>query len=85
MICETSPIKAKYKLAIVEAVHTSNDGSVRSATVRYTVVNGQRSTIIRVKRSVQRLVLILPVEEQDHPLKVNDFDTHVKVDSAAHL
>ena len=85
MICEPSPIKAKYKLAIVEAVHTSDDGSVRSATVRYTVVNGKRSTNIRVKRSVQRLVLILPVEEQDTPLKVNDFDTHVIVESAAHL
>ena len=53
MICESSPIKAKYKLAVVEAVHTSDDGCVRSATVRYVVVNGKRSTNIRVDRSIR--------------------------------
>ena len=80
MICESSPIKAKYKLAVVETVHTSDDGCVRSATVRYVVVNGERSTNIRVDRSVQRLVLILPVEEQDNVLEVKDFGTHVQVE-----
>ena len=80
MICDSSPIKAKYKLAIVETVHVSDDGSVRSATLRYAVVNGNRSTNIRVIRSVQRLVLILPVEEQDNPLDVNDLGTRMQVD-----
>ena len=60
MICEPSPIKANYKLAIVEAVDVSKDNCVRSATVRYS--KGSRR--ITVQRSVQRLVLILPVEEQ---------------------
>ena len=83
MICESSPLKAKYRLAIVETVHTSDDGSVRSATVRYSVVNGERSTNIRVKRSVQRLVLILPVEEQDSPLEVNHLDNRVQVECSA--
>ena len=41
MICESSPIKAKYKFAIVEAVHTSDDDCVRSATVRYSNIEGQ--------------------------------------------
>ena len=80
MIHESSPIKAKYKLAVVETVHTSDDGLVRSATVRYAVVNGERSTNIRVKRSIQRLVLILPVEEQDNLLEVTDLDTRVQVE-----
>ena len=85
MICDSSPIKAKYKLAIVEQVHTSDDGAVRSATVRYTNVHSERSSSVRVKRSVQRLVLILPVEEQDSPLEVNDFNSHVKVDCRSHV
>ncbi len=79
MICESSPIKSKYKLAIVDQVHTSDDGAVRSATVRYANVHGDSSTSVRVKRSVQRLVLILSVEEQDSPLEVLDYDTYVKV------
>ena len=80
MICDSSPIKTKYKLAIVETVHTSDDGSVRSATVRYAVVKGEKSTNIRVTRSVQRLVLILPVEEQENFLDVNDLGTRVQVE-----
>ena len=80
MICETSHIKAKYKLAIVEAVHTSRDGQVRSATLRYSIINGEQCRRITVKRSVQRLVLIFPVEEQESgTLEVRDFETHAEV------
>ena len=80
MIAESSPLKAKYKLAIVEQVHTSDDGLVRSATVRYTNIRGDSWTHIRVKRSVQRLVLIMPVEEQNQvELTVTDHDSHVVV------
>ena len=79
MICEPSQIKAKYKLAVVEAVHTSNDGNVRSATLRYSNIKGERCTRITVKQSVQRLVLIIPVEEQKSSLEVIDCDAQVKV------
>ena len=79
LICETSQIKAKYKLAIVEAVHTSEDGCVRSATLRSSNLKGDGWSSVRVKRSVQRLVLVLPVEEQDGPLDVNIHDSHVEV------
>ena len=80
MICETSHIKAKYKLAIVEAVHISRDGRVRSATLRYSIINGEQCRRITVKRSVQRLVLIFPVEEQESgTLEVRDFETHAEV------
>ena len=77
MIGESSPIKAKYKLGVVDAVHPSEDGVVRSATVRYVLLqknNAGRDVVknITVKRSVQRLALILPVEEQVTPLEVTD-------------
>ena len=74
MLCEPSPIKARYRLAIVEAVNVvSKDNCVRSATVRYAKVDGDRCRRITVQRSIQRLVLILPVEEQDgFPLDVKE-------------
>ena len=82
MICEPSQIKAKYKLAIVESVHASDDGCVRSATLRYSNMRGDGWTSVRVKRSVQRLVLVLPIEEQEKPLHVKDCDDHVEVSVA---
>ena len=82
MIVEPTSLKAKYKMGIIDDVKVSRDGRVRSAVVRYnniqTTDNRQRVTPIRVTRSVQRLVLILPVEEQSTPLMIND-DRHLKV------
>ena len=77
MIHESSPIKAKYKLGIVDDVHSSTDGCVRSVTVRYVLVQKNprgedKVRNIRVKRSVQRLSLILPVEEQSTTLGVEE-------------
>ena len=73
MLCDPSPIKARYRLAIVEDVKVSADNCVRSATVRYGKVDGDRCRRITVQRSVQRLALILPVEEQDgFPLEVKE-------------
>ena len=40
MICESTQIKAKYKLGLIETVNTSADGCVRSATVKYTNISG---------------------------------------------
>ena len=76
-VCDPSPIKAKYKLAIVDAVHPSADNRVRSVTVRYVLLhkNSKGEDVVKnitVKRSVQRLALILPVEEQVTPLEVRD-------------
>ena len=82
LICETSPLKAKYKLGIVDSIKESADGVVRSAIVRYVLlqkgVKGDNTRIIRVSRSVQRLVLVLPVEEQDSPLVVTDDELAVQ-------
>ena len=73
MLCDPSPIKARYRLAIVEAVNVSKDNCVRSASVRYAKVDGDRCRRITVQRSIQRLVLIMPVEEQDgFPLEVKE-------------
>ena len=82
MICEPTKIKAKYRLGIIDAVKVSNDGCVRSATIRYTSVPTQdknSARTIRVQRSVQRLCLILPVEEQSGTrVEVNEHEHHVQ-------
>ena len=83
MICEKTKIKGKYRLAIVEEVNTSTDGQVRSATVRYSSIRvsprGKEIVqAVRVKRSVQRLCLVLPVEEQSTGVDVKDHENHVK-------
>lgn len=76
MIADSSKIKSKYKLGIVDVANVSNDGCVRSVVVRYYNKKGLSEdwTPELVKRSVQRLTLILPVEEQDLPLMVKDTD-----------
>lgn len=83
MICEATKIKAKYKLGTVNSVTVSNDGNVRSVTVRYILVQSNskgedRIRVICVTRSVQRLVLILPIEEQDTSLEVRDNELTVQ-------
>ena len=77
LICNSSPIKAKYKMGVVDAVHPSADGHVRSVTVRYVLLqkNNKGEDVVKnitVKRSIQKLALILPVEEQVNPLEVRD-------------
>ena len=88
LICEPSKLKAKYKLGIVDSVVLSSDNIVRSAVVRYVLLQknskGDVNTrIIRVSRSVQRLVLILPVEEQHTPLVVTDDEVTVSCSALA--
>ena len=88
MICDASKLKAKYKLGVVDTVNTSKDGNVRSAVVRYSLVQkapsgADRVTQVQVTRSVQRLVMILPVEEQQHPVLVKDDEVTVKCVTAS--
>ena len=81
MIADTSKIKSKYKLGVVDEVKVSTDGCVRSAVVRYYIQRGGSAkwTPEKVTRSVQRLTLILPVEEQDTSVMVKDSDNHAQV------
>ena len=77
LLHEKTPIKGKYQLGIVDTVKESDDHLVRSCTISYTIPNakdhvsvytgGRRVT---VTRSVQRLTLLLPVEEQQCRLEV---------------
>ena len=83
MICETSPVKMRYKLAVVENATESADGVVRSALIRYcNIVENPKGedkvTIVRVTRSVQRLVLIMPVEEMEDSVNVEEHEHFVK-------
>ena len=85
MIADSGKIKGKYKLGIVVATTVSNDGLVRSGTVQYFVRRGVAETwsAERVTRSVQRLVLILSVEEQTDELMVREEHSHVLVCKAS--
>ena len=81
MIADSNKIKNQYKLGIVVATNTGGDGHVRSANVRYfsrrTNTEAWRSQ--EVVRSVQRLVMILPVEEQTGDLVVREEGVQVQV------
>ena len=83
MICEKTKVKAKYRLAIVDDVKVSRDGNVRSATVRYTSIRTspqgkETRQAVQIQRSVQRLCIILPVEEQSAGIDVNEHEFFVQ-------
>ena len=68
-------------MGIVETVHEGKDGRIRSGTVGYTIPRSKDSLgqytggkKVSVSRSVQRLTLLLPVEEQKESLKVVGFE-----------
>ena len=79
LIHDKGPIKGKYTLGIVDSVDKSQDQLVRSVKVGYMVPNGKdRSSEytggkrIVVSRSIQKLTLLLPVEDQDTMLQIRD-------------
>ena len=86
LVHDQSPVKGKYLLAIVEEVKKSKDGFVRSCVVRYRVPDPKAvvramgkekkrypmGKEVKITRSIQRLTLLLPVEEQSGRLEVND-------------
>ena len=79
LVHDQSAIKGKYTMAIVESVKTSKDGHVRSAIVGYRIPNprdkvGEYSggQWVSLSRSVQRLSLLLPKEEQPVPVIVDN-------------
>ena len=78
LVHDSNKLRNKYKLAIVTEVHVSLDGMVRSCTVGFrqsrspTKKIKYRSVWQSLQRSVQRLTLLLPVEEQEEGLQVTD-------------
>ena len=84
LILDSNQLKGKYKIGIVEDIVLSADGFVRSAMVGYNIVQvgdklEKRVRHVTVHRSVQRLCLIMPVEEQDCSLKVVEDGSEVKI------
>ena len=83
LVHDKTPLKGKYIMAKVEEVITSKDGLVRSCQVGYKIPaepskvyygkdkwkNG-KGKWVSISRSVQRLTLLLPVEEQGRKLTV---------------
>ena len=76
LIHDSSTIKGKYVMGIVEETLMGKEGRVRSCSVAYTLLgendsvrNVKRRRIV-VKRSIQRLTLLLAKEDQDSELEV---------------
>ena len=79
LVHDKSMFKRKYTLAVVESVKMSQDGLVRSCIVIYKIPSSKDkidqytgSKVIRLSRSVQKLTLLLSVEEQDQKMSVED-------------
>ena len=71
LITDSNSLKGTYNLALVCETHPGKDGKIRTVTLSYKNYKvGETTKIykgakdIKIRRSVQRLVLILPIEEQ---------------------
>ena len=71
LLLDKNSLRGEYRLALVTQTHPGKDGKVRTVTISYknfktgekvNEYKGQKYTSI--KRTVQRLVLLIPVEEQ---------------------
>ena len=62
-IQDSNIVRGEWKLGVIENIIDSKDGRVRNVEVRYKI----GSTNVTIKRAVQRLIVIVPVEgdEQD--------------------
>ena len=60
MIQDSNTVRGEWKLGMITKILESKDGRVRNVEVRYK--NGK--TDIKVKRPVQRLIVMVPAEEQ---------------------
>ena len=66
LIQDTNAIRGQWKLGRVSEVEKSKDGYVRNCHVKYKLLNSDSSINKRfttIRRAVQRLIVILPVEE----------------------
>ena len=60
MIKDANAIRGQWKMGIVASTSTGSDGRIRNVSVKYKI--GSKFTY--VDRGVQKLVVVLPVEEQ---------------------
>ena len=77
LVHDKSPLKGNYTLAKVESVNTSQDGFVRSCMVQYRIPSSRDAIgqytggkLVSITRSVQRLTLLLAVEDQMGQMEV---------------
>ena len=67
LIQDSNALRGEWKLGRVVKVMPSEDGLVRKCQVQYKnkLPSGEMSNrFVHVERSVQRLVIVLPVEDQ---------------------
>ena len=82
LVHDANKIRNKYQLAKVTEVKVSSDGLVRSCTVGFrqtrspTKHKKYRSVWQTLQRSIQRLTLLLPIEEQTEDLVVTNGEVH---------
>ena len=87
LICDKGKMKGKYKMGVVDSIGVGRDGHVRNAVIRYNIPRNMQNIPelyegnreVKVHRSVQKLSLVLPVEEQEKPLSVNLWEVGVDV------
>ena len=72
LVSDSNTLRGTYNLALVNATHPGKDGRIRTVTVSYKNYKVGESTKeyrgakdVTIRRSVQRLVLILPIESKD--------------------
>ena len=63
MVADQNAIRGDYRLALVSEVYPDHKGRVRQVQVSYELSDSSKYT--SVKRDVRKLVLILPIQEQD--------------------
>ena len=68
---DSNLIRGQWKLGKVSNTHPATDGKVHKVDVQYKNLNADEPTTkytgkgyVTVQRSVQRLILLLPIEEQ---------------------
>ena len=60
LVQDANLVRGEWKLGVVDEILESKDGRVRNVVVRYKNLN----TNVRVRRAVQILIVIVPVEEE---------------------
>ena len=72
LVSDSNTLRGTYSLGLVHATHPGKDGKVRTVTISYknykvgeSIKEYKGAKDVLVRRSVQRLVLISPIEQRD--------------------
>ena len=61
MVQDANPIRGEWTLGVVDEIVDSKDGRVRNVMIRYK----KGDTTKRIQRAVQRLIVIVPTDEEE--------------------